>query len=74
MSVIKIFPMRPKKAKKYICKPNPWKCGYADAALGRECKSQWKDKGWEFRGCHERYLAGYLAGQLANQRWQQAKN
>jgi hypothetical protein len=37
--------------------PNPYRTGFADAVLGRECKSPFK--GYKQ---NQSYLAGYLAG------------
>jgi len=44
----------------YLPSYNPWRCGFADAVMGRPCESPWKT--W---GKNQLYVAGYMKGKKA---------
>jgi len=44
---------------------HPWRTGYCDAIMGRECISPWAHKGWKCIRKNAEYVSGYLEGETA---------
>lgn len=41
---------------------NPYRAGYCDAVMGRECKSPWSNLGYTAAGRNRAYVNGYIDG------------